>query len=69
MQALVDKEKVVVFMKGVPEAPQCGFSNAVCITPPTQYNSFSNAVCIRPPDIIPLAMLYVSDHLNIIPIT
>ena len=31
MQAMVDKEKVVVFMKGVPEAPQCGFSNAVCI--------------------------------------
>merc|ERR1712192_344961 len=30
IQALVDKEKVVVFMKGVPDAPQCGFSNAVC---------------------------------------
>jgi len=30
IQAMVDKEKVVVFMKGVPEAPQCGFSNAVC---------------------------------------
>ena len=27
---MVEKEKVVVFMKGVPEAPQCGFSNAVC---------------------------------------
>ena len=26
---MVDKDKVVVFMKGVPEAPQCGFSNAV----------------------------------------
>ena len=26
----MEKEKVVVFMKGVPEAPQCGFSNAVC---------------------------------------
>ena len=37
MQAMVDAEKVVVFMKGVPEAPQCGFSNAVCIcrTPPS----------------------------------
>jgi monothiol glutaredoxin len=26
---LVKDSKVVVFMKGVPEAPQCGFSNAV----------------------------------------
>ena len=26
---LVKEEKVVVFMKGVPAAPQCGFSNAV----------------------------------------
>lgn len=26
---LVKKNKVVVFMKGVPEAPRCGFSNAV----------------------------------------
>merc|ERR1719147_261026 len=30
IQGLVDKSKVVIFMKGVPEAPQCGFSNAVC---------------------------------------
>merc|ERR1712115_126130 len=30
IQGMVDKDKVVVFMKGVPEAPQCGFSNAVC---------------------------------------
>merc|ERR1719500_1320495 len=30
IQAMVDESKVVVFMKGVPEAPQCGFSNAVC---------------------------------------
>lgn len=26
---LVKKNKVVVFMKGVPDAPKCGFSNAV----------------------------------------
>lgn len=26
---LVNNNKVVVFMKGVPEAPRCGFSNAV----------------------------------------
>ena len=26
---LVKNDKVVVFMKGVPTAPQCGFSNAV----------------------------------------
>lgn len=26
---LVAKNKVVVFMKGTPEQPQCGFSNAV----------------------------------------
>ena len=27
---LVKKSTVVVFMKGVPAAPRCGFSNAVC---------------------------------------
>lgn len=27
---MVKKDKVVVFMKGVPDAPRCGFSNAVC---------------------------------------
>lgn len=26
---LVKNSKIVVFMKGVPEAPRCGFSNAV----------------------------------------
>ncbi|QDZ21036.1 monothiol glutaredoxin [Chloropicon primus] len=26
----VSKHKVFVFMKGIPEAPQCGFSNMVC---------------------------------------
>lgn len=26
---LVNNNKVVVFMKGIPEAPKCGFSNAV----------------------------------------
>ncbi|KAF5297464.1 hypothetical protein FQA39_LY19268 [Lamprigera yunnana] len=26
---LINKNKVVVFMKGVPEEPRCGFSNAV----------------------------------------
>ena len=26
---LVNKNKVVVFMKGLPEQPRCGFSNAV----------------------------------------
>lgn len=29
IQSLVKKDKVVVFMKGVPENPRCGFSNAV----------------------------------------
>lgn len=29
LQQLVNKNKVVVFMKGVPENPRCGFSNAV----------------------------------------
>ena len=29
ISGLVKDEKVVVFMKGVPAAPQCGFSNAV----------------------------------------
>ena len=29
IQLLVTKNKVVVFMKGVPENPRCGFSNAV----------------------------------------
>ena len=27
---MVKKSDVVVFMKGVPDAPRCGFSNAVC---------------------------------------
>ena len=29
IDGLVKETKVVVFMKGVPAAPQCGFSNAV----------------------------------------
>lgn len=29
IQDLVKKSKIVVFMKGVPEEPRCGFSNAV----------------------------------------
>lgn len=29
VEKLVNKNKVVVFMKGNPEAPRCGFSNAV----------------------------------------
>lgn len=29
LEQLVQKDKVVVFMKGVPDAPRCGFSNAV----------------------------------------
>lgn len=26
---LVKNDKVVIFMKGIPDAPKCGFSNAV----------------------------------------
>lgn len=29
IDSIVKESKVVVFMKGVPEAPRCGFSNAV----------------------------------------
>ncbi|XP_047395843.1 glutaredoxin-related protein 5, mitochondrial isoform X2 [Sciurus carolinensis] len=29
LDTLVKKDKVVVFLKGTPEQPQCGFSNAV----------------------------------------
>ncbi|XDA73805.1 hypothetical protein R6Z07M_004021 [Ovis aries] len=29
LDALVKKDKAVVFLKGTPEQPQCGFSNAV----------------------------------------
>lgn len=29
LDAMVKKDKVVVFLKGTPEQPQCGFSNAV----------------------------------------
>lgn len=29
IQKLVGKNKVVIFMKGIPESPRCGFSNAV----------------------------------------
>ena len=30
IRSQVEKDKVVVYMKGAPEAPQCGFSNTVC---------------------------------------
>merc|ERR1719346_453430 len=30
IQEMVGDNKVVVFMKGTPDAPNCGFSNAVC---------------------------------------
>lgn len=29
IKAIIEKSKVVVFMKGVPSEPRCGFSNAV----------------------------------------
>lgn len=29
IEKLIKNNKVVVFMKGIPEQPQCGFSNAV----------------------------------------
>ena len=29
IDSMVKDKKVVVFMKGVPEAPRCGFSNAI----------------------------------------
>lgn len=29
IKSLVEKSKVVVFMKGIPDEPRCGFSNAV----------------------------------------
>jgi monothiol glutaredoxin len=29
VEKLVKKSKVVVFMKGIPDEPRCGFSNAV----------------------------------------
>ena len=30
IDGLINESSVVVFMKGVPAQPQCGFSNAVC---------------------------------------
>ena len=30
IESMVKNADVVIFMKGVPEAPRCGFSNAVC---------------------------------------
>merc|ERR1712059_70429 len=30
LEGMVNQSDVVVFMKGVPSAPRCGFSNAVC---------------------------------------
>ena len=30
LETMVNQADVVVFMKGVPSAPRCGFSNAVC---------------------------------------
>ena len=29
IQSIIDKNSIVLFMKGTPEAPQCGFSMAV----------------------------------------
>lgn len=29
IEKLITNDKVVVFMKGIPQQPQCGFSNAV----------------------------------------
>ena len=29
IESLVKKNKIVVFMKGIPDSPKCGFSNAV----------------------------------------
>ena len=29
IDALIKKDRLVVFMKGTPDAPRCGFSNAV----------------------------------------
>jgi len=34
IQAEIDSNKVVVFMKGVPDSPMCGFSNTVVQVPP-----------------------------------
>ena len=44
IDGLVQAKKVVVFMKGVPEAPQCGFSNAVSITYDFQIPLITNAI-------------------------
>lgn len=30
VRKIIASDKIVVFMKGVPEAPECGFSRAVC---------------------------------------
>ena len=30
LDGMVGKADIVIFMKGVPAAPRCGFSNAVC---------------------------------------
>jgi monothiol glutaredoxin len=30
IQALIDENAVILFMKGTPETPQCGFSSFVC---------------------------------------
>ncbi|OTF69680.1 hypothetical protein BLA29_015062 [Euroglyphus maynei] len=29
LKQIINNDKVVIFMKGVPESPRCGFSNAV----------------------------------------
>lgn len=29
LKQMIENDKVVIFMKGVPESPRCGFSNAV----------------------------------------
>jgi hypothetical protein len=44
IDALVNKQKVVVFMKGEKDSPRCGFSNAV-----TQVSSPTLPLSLSPP--------------------
>ena len=48
IQALVKNDKVFIFMKGVPDMPRCGFSNAGILTILTIRNRPKNVQCFGP---------------------
>ena len=51
IQKDIDEHKVVVFMKGIPDRPQCGFSNTVCQILKAEGASFVGFNVLADPDL------------------